>query len=64
MTTPTVERSIEALLKTMQFINGMEKSDKKFNIDNGNNENFRIEYIDQPDMPITPRATIIKHIEQ
>ena len=48
----------------MQFINGMEKSDKKFNIDNGDNENFRIEYIDQPDMPITPRATIIKHIEQ
>ena len=64
MTAPTAERSIETLFKTMQIINRMEKSDAKFNIDNGNNENLRIEYIDQPDMPITPRVTIIKHIEQ
>ncbi len=64
MTTPTAERSIETLIRTMQFINGMEMSDKKLNIDSGNNENFQIEYIDRPDMPITPKATIIKHIEQ
>jgi hypothetical protein len=60
LTTPTAERSIETLNLAMQFIASLENSKTPFNINSGNTDNFRIEYIDDLNKPITPRAVFIK----